>query len=306
MPLLREEAEKLSNNELEQGVIETIIDRDDLFAILPFMKINSKAYLYNREATLSEATFIDVNDTIAEGAATFSEHVAKLRILAGDVDVDKFLATTMSDTNNQLAVQVRQKVKGLARAFRRNLILGNSETNTKAFDGIPRLMHKDQNIDIAGASMTFSMFDELVDAVKDLGADCIMMRSEHLRAYRALLRTVNVGPSEIMMENFGRPMLCHNGIPFIVNDFIPKNGVKVTGDSEQKTEGQEGTANIYCLHLSEENGLTGLYGGDNAGIVVENIGTVQNKDAVRTRVKWYCSLANKHDKAIAALNNVKI
>ncbi|EON6877081.1 major capsid protein, partial [Escherichia coli] len=116
MPLLRDEAEKLSNNELEQGVIETIIDRDDLFAVLPFMKINSKAYLYNREATLSEATFIDVNDTISEGAATFTEHVAKLRILAGDVDVDKFLATTMSDTNNQLAIQVRQKVKGLARA----------------------------------------------------------------------------------------------------------------------------------------------------------------------------------------------
>lgn len=171
MPLLREEAEKLSNNELEQGVIETIIDRDDLFAVLPFMKIDSKAYLYNREATLSEATFIDVNDTITEGAATFTEHVAKLRILAGDVDVDKFLATTMSDTNNQLAVQVRQKVKGLARAFRRNLILGDSSTNTKAFDGIPKLMIDDQKIDIAKAAMTFSMFDELVDAVKDLGAD---------------------------------------------------------------------------------------------------------------------------------------
>ncbi|HCQ3011886.1 TPA: phage major capsid protein, partial [Escherichia coli] len=203
----------------------------------------------------------------------------------------KFLATTMADTNNQLAIQVRQKVKGLARAFRRNLILGDSSSNNKAFDGIPRLMHADQKIDIAGASMTFSMFDELVDAVKDLGADCIMMRSEHLRAYRALLRTVNVGPSEIMMENFGRPMLCHNGVPFIINDFIPTDA---------------GKASIYCLHLSEGNGVTGLYGGDNAGIVVENIGTVQNKDAVRTRVKWYCSLANKHDKAIAALTNVKI
>ncbi|HBT2447571.1 TPA: phage major capsid protein, partial [Klebsiella pneumoniae subsp. pneumoniae] len=259
MPLLREEAEKLSNNELEQGVIETIIDRDDLFAVLPFMKINSKAYLYNREKTLSEATFIDVNDTITEGAATFEEKVAKLRILAGDVDVDKFLATTMADTNNQLAIQVRQKVKGLARAFRRNLIVGDSTTNNKAFDGIPKLMHDDQKIDISGASMTFSMFDELVDAVKDLGADCIMMRSEHLRAYRALLRTVNVGPSEIMMENFGRPMLCHNGVPFIVNDFIP------VADSTK--------ADIYCLHLSEENGVTGLYGGENAGIVVENIGT---------------------------------
>lgn len=290
MPLLRDEAEKLSNNELEQGVIETIIDRDDLFAVLPFMKINSKAYLYNREDSLSEASFIDVNDVVPEGAATFTEHVAKLRILAGDVDVDKFLATTMADTNSQMAIQVRSKVKGLARAFRRNLIQGDSTKDAKSFDGIAKLMAADQGI-VANASMTFSMLDELVDAVKDLGADCLMVRSEHMRAYRALLRTVNVGPSEVMIENFGRPMLTHNGIPFIVNDFIPV---------------VDGAADIYGLHLSEENGLTGLYGGENAGIVVESIGTVQNKDALRTRVKWYCSLANKHDKAIAALKGVKI
>lgn len=292
MPLLREEAEKLSNNELEQGVIETIIDREDLFAILPFFRVNSKAYLYNREDTLSEAEFIDVNEVIPEGAATFTEHVAKLRILAGDVDVDKFLATTMDDTNSQLAIQISAKVKGLARAFRRNLILGDESTNPKAFNGLPKLQHADQKI-VANAAMTFSMFDELVDAVKDLGADCIMMRSEHLRAYRALLRTVNVGPSEIMVENFGRPMLCHNGTPFIVNDFIPLDSVNKT-------------APIYCLHMSEENGLSGIYGGENAGIVVEPIGTVQNKDATRTRVKWYAGLVNKHDKAIASLEDVKI
>ena len=58
--------------------------------------------------------------------------------------------------------------------------------------------------------------------------------------------------------------------------------------------------------MSEENGLSGIYGGDNAGIVVESIGTVQDKDATRTRVKWYTGLVNKHDKAIAALGGVKI
>ena len=73
-------------------------------------------------------------------------------------------------------------------------------------------------------------------------------------------------------------MLTHNGIPFIVNDFIP-----VT----------DGAAPIYCLHMSEENGLSGISGGDNAGIVVESIGTVQDKDATRTRVKWYTGLVNK-------------
>ncbi|MGL3036158.1 hypothetical protein [Acinetobacter baumannii] len=43
MPLLREEAEKLSNNQLVQGVVEEIIDRDDLFAVLPFVQVNGKA-----------------------------------------------------------------------------------------------------------------------------------------------------------------------------------------------------------------------------------------------------------------------
>ncbi|OKO22863.1 hypothetical protein [Acinetobacter baumannii] len=52
MPLLREEAEKLSNNQLVQGVVEEIIDRDDLFAILPFTQVNGKAYVYNREKPL--------------------------------------------------------------------------------------------------------------------------------------------------------------------------------------------------------------------------------------------------------------
>ncbi|MDP0947602.1 phage major capsid protein, partial [Klebsiella pneumoniae] len=78
--------------------------------------------------------------TITECASTLEEKVAKLRILAGDVDVDKLLATTMADTNNQLAFQVRQKVKGLARAFRLNLIVGDSTTNKKEFDCIPKLM----------------------------------------------------------------------------------------------------------------------------------------------------------------------
>ena len=100
MPLLKAEAEKLSNNDLVAGVIEEIIDRDPLFYLLPFVGTNGKAYVYDRENTLSEADFLDPNDTVNEGAATFTEVTARLRILAGDVDVDKFLQATMSDTNN--------------------------------------------------------------------------------------------------------------------------------------------------------------------------------------------------------------
>ena len=136
MPLLRTESEKLSNNQLIAGVIDEIIDRDDLFSILPFAQVNGKAYVYNRENTLGGANWLDPNDTVQESAATFSEVVATLKILAGDVDIDKFLQATQSDTNNQMAIQIAKKAKAVAREFHKVLATGNSSVNGKTFDGL--------------------------------------------------------------------------------------------------------------------------------------------------------------------------
>lgn len=298
MPLLKVEAEKLSNNMLEAGVIEEIIDRDDLFAVLPFMQVTGKAYVYNRENTLSEATFLDPNDTVTEGAATFTEVLSYLKILAGDVDVDKFLDVTMGDTSNQKAIQIAQKAKGLARAFRRTLAIGDTATDAKSFDGVKKLLPAGQAISAGtnGNALTLSMLDELLDAVPN-GADAIVMRSGTLRAYRALLRSSGgIEPAQVMLENFGRPMITHNGVPIIVNDFLPGN--------EDMGTAVGITCSVYAARFNEADGLHGIYGGPSAGIVVEDIGTVQNKDATRTRVKWYCGLALKSTKSLAAIQGV--
>lgn len=298
MALLRVEAEKLSNNMLVAGVIEEIIDKDELFALFPFLGIQGKAYVYNREKTISEGEFLDpVNDVVPEGASTFDEVTAKLRVLAGDVDVDKFLDATMGDTNSQKAIQIAQKAKGLARKFRRTLAIGDSATNNKEFDGIAKLTHNDQVITAGanGAALSLSMLDELLDAVPN-GADAIMMRSGTLRAYRALLRAMGgTLPESIMIENFGMAVPGHNGVPIIINDFLP-------ADEDQGTN--EATASIYAMRLNEVDGLHGLYGGSSAGIVVEDIGTVQNKDATRTRLKWYCGTALKSTKSLARIKGV--
>jgi len=297
MALLRVEAEKLSNNQLVAGVIEEIIDKDELFALFPFLGIQGKAYVYNREKTISEGSFLDPNEAITEEASTFDEITAKLRILAGDVDVDKFLDGTMGDTNSQKAIQIAQKAKGLARKFRRTLAIGSATTNAKEFDGIASLTAAGQTITAAanGAAISLSMLDELLDAVPN-GADAIMMRSGTLRAYRALLRAMGgTLPESIMIENFGMAVPGHNGVPIIVNDFLP--GDETTGDSDV-------TSSIYAMRLNEVDGLHGIFGGGSAGIVVEDIGTVQNKDATRTRLKWYCGTALKSTKSLARIKGI--
>lgn len=301
MPLLKAEAEKLSNNDLVAGVIEEIIDRDPLFYMLPFVGTNGKAYVYDRENTLSEADFLDPNDTVNEGAATFTEVTARLRILAGDVDVDKFLQATMSDTNNQKAVQIAAKAKALARKFRRTLVNGDNTANPREFDGMWKLVSNQRKI-AAGAgptnNLSLSMLDELLDAVPN-GADFLMMRAGTLRYYRGLLRAAGgTEPQHIMIKDFGMVM-AHNGVPIIVNDFMvgteTLNGSALTGGTY---------ASIYAGRLNEADGLHGLYGGDSAGIVVEDIGTVQNKDATRTRLKWYTGLALKSTASLARIHGL--
>lgn len=298
MPLLRVEAERLSNNELVSGVIEEIIDRDETFARLPFTTIKGKAYVYNREKTISEASFIDpVNDTVPEGAATFSEVTTKLRVLIGDVDVDKFLDSTMDDTNAQKAIQIASKAKGLARKFQKTLINGDSTGNPNEFDGISKLVTAGQTFDAGanGSAITMTMLDELVDMVPN-GADAIIMRSGTLRAYRALLRALGgVTADSVIMGNFGMPIPAHNGMPILINDFLPTN--EVQGSETASTS-------IYAVRFNESDGLHGIVGGDAAGVSLEDIGTVQNKDATRTRLKWYCGLALKSTKSLARLKGI--
>lgn len=301
MALLKTEAEKLSRDDLVAGVIEEIIDREGLFALLPFTETKGKAYVYNREATVSEPSFIDPNEAVPEEASTFTTITTHLKILAGDVDVDKFLDSTMDDTNSQKAIQIAAKAKGLGRAFKRNLVIGDIGSNAKQFDGVNQMCIDSGNeIDTVaggatGAAITLSMLDDLLAAVKN-GADFLMMRQGTLNAIKALWRAAggNTG-GMLQLDNYGLMVPAHDGVPIIVNDFIPGNVTQ---------GGTSNTCSVYAVRANEVDGLHGLYGGGQVGFVVEDIGTVQNKDATRTRVKWYCGLALKSTQSMAALRGV--
>lgn len=319
MPLLKVEADKLSNNQMVAGVIDEIIEKDDLFSVLPFVRVNSKAYVYHREDVGAQnnitqgsglPTFLDPNDTVIEGAVQFKEIISKLRIIAGDVDVDKFLQETESDTNDQLSTQIAKKAKAVGRLFHDSLANGNNVSNAKQFDGLAALMTNADAVAAqtvsaggTGAALTLSMLDQLLDTVPN-GADVLVMRRGTVRAFRTLMRTTGGGTSasEIMMENFGRPMLTHNGVPIIVNDFLPGVETMTAGAVSSQTGGA--TCSVYAARLNEVDGLHGLYGGADAGLRVESIGTVQNKDADRIRVKWYCGCALKSSKSLARLAGI--
>jgi hypothetical protein len=297
MPLLLTEADKLSQEDKARGVIEEIIDRDELFALMPFQHVNDKVFTYVREGSLSEGDFLDAYDVVPEGAATFEEVTGKLKVLAGDVDIDKFTAVTQSNLNPQIAIQVQAKAKALGRKYRRTLINGDSAVNPKSFDGLKKLVPASQTL-VAGANggaVSAEMLDELLDAVT-LGADALMMRRGTWRAIRGIMRSFGGNTGDmIQIPNFGKPVPAYDGFPVLINDFILDD--EVQGSANE-------TTSIYAVRLNEADGFHGVYGGPSAGIQFEDIGTIQNKDASRFRVKWYSATALKATHSVARLKGI--
>lgn len=300
MALLRAEAEKLSVEQLERGVIEEFIERDALWEFLPFMRVDSKAYVYNREGTLATGAWLGPNTDVPESASTFSQVTAYLKILIGDVDVDKFLDATHSDHNSQLAIQIAMKAKGMARQYKQALIVGDDggdPAGALQWDGLKSIAEGNGNtIDLgaAGADLSLSMLDELIHTVHH-GADALMMNAQMFRKVKDAWRAAggNTG-GMLQINNFGVSVPAHDGTPILINDYIAQD--QGTGTD---------CSNIYAVRFNLTDGLHGIYGGDNAGFTVENIGTVQNRDAVRTRIKFYNGLCLKSTNSIGLLQNVK-
>lgn len=297
MPLLYDEAAKLSTDQLEKGVIDEVIEKDELFALLPFMNVQGKSYTYVREDTIAEGAFLSVNENVPESASDFTEHTTTLRILAGDVDIDKFLIATMGDTNDQVAVQLAQKAKGLGRQFRRTLFTGDATANPKEFNGFPKLVASDQVLSAGtnGNPLTLSMLDELKDSIPN-GPDAYVMRKGTYRAFKALLRSAGgITPEMLTLPNLTGKTPSHDGIPILISDYVP-------GDVDQGTN--LNTCSIWAARFNEVDGVHGIVGGGQAGFQMEEIGTVQNRDAFRYRMKWYVSTVLKSTRSLSQLKGI--
>ncbi len=305
MALTLEEAAKLSNDMLLQGVVETIVKDSPVLQRLPFVEIVGNGLTYNRETTLPDIDFYDVGEEWDESTPTFTQVTANLKIMGGDADVDNFLKSTRSNIQDLEAAVIELKAKALRDKFEDTFIYGNSAVNTKQFDGIKKLINTGvaggQVIAMgdAGATLTLAKLDELIDAVKGGKPDMLLMSRRSRRKINALVRD-DGGMTETDRDQFGNFVQLWDSIPVGVNDWILDTHVVAGGVETATTGGQCST--IYAVQFGE-GALCGLTSPGH--LQVEPVGSLENKDASRTRVKWYVSLALFSSIKAAALIGVK-
>ena len=137
-----------------------------------------------------------------------------------------------------------------------------------------------------GATLTLDKLDELVDAIKGGKPAILLMSRRTRRKINTLVRTANSGMMVTDRDNFGNFIQLWDGIPIGVNDWILDTHTLESGLETVTTGGTCST--IYALQLGE-GALCGLTSPGH--LQVEPVGPLETKDASRTRIKWYCSLA---------------
>ena len=294
MALTLAEAAKLSNDVLLQGVIETIIKDSPVLQRLPFIEIVGNGLTYNREATAPSAGFFDVGDTWTESTPTFTQQTVTLKIMGGDADIDNFLIATRSNIQDLESAIVQLKAKAVRQLFEQTFVTGNDATNPKEFDGLDQLTDSGQSLSMGvnGGSLTLDKLDELIDTVKGGKPDILLMSRRSRRSVNKLARTSG-SFLETDRDEFGQMLQFYDGIPIGVSDYI----------SDAQTQGTSSDCSTVYAFQTGEGAVVGLTAP--GGLQVERVGSLETKDASRTRIKWYSSLALFNALKLARLIGVR-
>jgi hypothetical protein len=301
-----------SNGETKRaGIIMTFASASPFLQRIPTVSIAGNSFSYTLESALPTVAFRAVNAGYTESSGKTQVRTEVLKILGGDLDVDRFHL----ETNG---VEVRtshedMKARAMAQTIGYKLIKGNSGTDPLEFDGlqtrygglIPTLggsagaFDTDTriltNATAAGAAVSMKILDQALDSVDaGIGTKVILGSQQMRRNITAYLRGSGTA---IQMERdaFGNQIMSYGGATWIDAD---QNGNLAALAFD---EGGNTTTSLYIMALGEGAVHLLQSGG---GISVRDLGEQDTAPVFRTRVEWYASLTDAHPRCVTRLVNI--
>lgn len=294
MALTLLEAAKINSGDVfKAGVLAKFAESSEILRVLGFLGINGNSLKYNVEETLPGIGFRGVNGSYTESTGIINPKTESLVIAGGDLDVDKFIVDTMGAS--QRTVHEAMKIKALALAWTKTFIKGDSETNPLEFDGLQKRLQGDSVIanHATGAGLSLAKLDEAIDAVD--GANAILMSKAMRRRLTVAARTAAVGGNiTYTIDQFGRQVAMYNDLPILIVDKDNENN-DILGFTEANS-----TTSIYVVAFGDGQ----VQGLENGGMSVRDMGELETKPSLRTRIEWYSGFGVFAPRSAARLKNI--
>lgn len=305
------QAAVLSQDQLSRAIHEMFVQESPVLDRLPLMSIAGNAYAYDLEATLPGVAFRGVNEAYVESTGTFNQLTERLSILGGDADVDRFIQQTRSNVHDQRAEQDKLKVKAMSYKFSDAFVNGDIAVDPKGFDGLKKRLVGSQVIDAGtngipvvgnGSTDSHAFFDKLDELFAACPNPDVIYANRQVRS-KIISAGRRIGGVDMVKEDMtGKRVATWQGVPVLdLGDSLA--GSQIIPQTE--TQGSSSaSSSIYAVRFGGSDGDQAVTGLTNGGIMVDDLGQIDEKPALRTRVEFYCGLALFGGKAAARLRGV--
>jgi hypothetical protein len=296
---------KTCQDPLQRGVVKTFAATSPIFEFLPFVEIPGNSWTYNQETTLPGVEFRQLNDAYNESVGVIKAVTEKIKILGGDADSDKmFQVWGGSAVIDRRAYDVEAKARAIARYFDKIFIDGDEGSDAKQFDGLnvrcaaSQHLHADAGTGTAGANLTENLMQCLADMV-DGGPNLFLMGK---KVYRNLANLFK-GSSILAFGTpnyFGYMPPMFNGVRIgILDKDNEGNDILPMDETEGSSSGVCGS--IYALRMEPWQGVCGL---QNTPVQVRDLGEIDTKPVLRTRIEWPMTIMLGGPKCAARLQGI--
>jgi hypothetical protein len=312
MALTLAEAAKISTNQLRTSVLETFVQESVILDRIPLMPIDGNAYQYNEEASLPGVEFRAVNSAYSESTGTFNQRTEGLVILGGDADVDTFLQQTRSNVADQRAQQDRMKVKAASYKFQDAFFNGDVAVDANSFDGLKKRLTGTNVIDadtngapVVGTSSDerHAMFDRIDELLALLNGTADALYLNRLIRGKLASAARREGFYSADRDEFGRIIERYNGIP-LLDPGKTAGGVDILPQTETVGTSTD-TSSIYAVKFGQDESDGAVTGLTNGGVQVRDLGEIDSKPVLRTRIEFFCGLAVFGSGGAARLRGVR-
>lgn len=299
MALTLLEASKFhSGDVVRSAVIQMFAEQSQLMSVIPFEDIPGGALAYNQEGKLPGVAFRAFNEGYDESIGVINPQTETLRIAGGDLDCDKALLKTRgADIRSSVEAG---KVKALTLNITSKIINGDSATNPREFDGLrvritgSQLLPANASAPTSNGPLSLEQLDAAIDAV-DSPTHLIMSKAMRRKLTKAARENVG-GDITYTVDEFGRRVTQYNDLPIVIADYDDE-GQNIIDFDEAGPAGGAVSTSIYVVNLGDGY-VVGL---QNGVMDVNDLGEIDAKPVLRTRVEWLVGLAVMHGRAVARI-----
>ena len=290
-----------SQNQLERGIINSLIKAQPALAAFPITQVYGNALAYNRLVSDITAQAVAADGTITDSAAMVIKQItATIGTMSGQGDVPNIMLRQGIGGGEELKAQVLESAaRALANAWLTYMITGTVAAN--GFDGLQTIMadadFAGQVVDAANAAFDLSFVDDASSRVLVPGQKFIMGNAKVETKLKQVYRNLGgATPTEID----GRYFQSYDGMLFLRNDNIPTD--KVGGTAGNQTD-------IYVMTLGDgliNEGAVNLVTTPGELFHIEEFDYLEMKSAYRGRVLMDMGLTVGNPQSIAVVKNVTV